>query len=345
MSKSVTLSDIAQHIGAELVLSPKLKIHVVEKISPLHLATETELSFLANKKYINSLADTKACCVIVSKEHQAEVPCHALVMDNPYLGFAKAAQLFEKQIEYPQGVHDSAVVGENCIIPGSASVGPNAVLANNVQLGENVIIAANVSIADGVILGDNTHIYPNVSIYHDVVIGQDCIVHSGTVIGGDGFGMAQEQGRWLKVPQLGAVSIGDRVEIGCNTTIDRGALTNTEIHNDVKIDNQVHLAHNVIIGENTAIVTHVGVSGSTKIGKNCILAGKVGTVGHIEIADNVIATGRTNLTKSIKEPGVYSSTLPARPQKEWARTVAHLMNLDKLVSRVSKIEKRLLKED
>jgi UDP-3-O-[3-hydroxymyristoyl] glucosamine N-acyltransferase len=181
-------------------------------------------------------------------------------------------------------------------------------------------------------------------LYSGVFVGEDCIIHSGAVIGSDGFGFAKDaEGHWLKVPQLGGVRIGNRVEIGANSTVDRGALLDTELHDDVKLDNLVHIGHNVIVKENSAMAAHVGVSGSVKIGKNCILAGKVGVAGHLELADGVILTGATNASKSISKPGIYSSGIPAKPQKEWARIVANMARLDKLQEKFLSLQKSIQK--
>ncbi len=354
--KKIKLSEIIQHLGAELMFkdsthSSKAEEEkaresagnlTFEKIAPLDLATEKQISFLANPKYASLLPQTLAGAVIVSPEALSLVPSHslALVLKDPYLGFAKTAQLFAPKPNVLKGIHPLAVVSLSANISPSASIGPHVVIGDRVVIGDDVVILGNTVIGEDVCIGSRSLIYPNVSIYHGVVMGEEVIVHSGCVIGSDGFGLAKdESNKWMKIPQLGRVVIGNRVEVGANSTIDRGALGDTQVHDDVKIDNLVHLGHNVEVGENTAIAAHVGVSGSVKIGKNCILAGKVGLAGHLELADGVILTGATNASKSILNPGVYSSGIPAKPQKEWARILAQITRLDKLQRKFFELEK------
>ncbi len=341
MMKKILLSEIAKALNAEVYFkgkkvfpNPESEIAfedvLIEKIASLEHATGSQLSFLSNTKYAEFLAKTRAGAVIVNAEALAHAPNFALLVKDPYLGFAKAAQLFAPEPQVLRGIHPSACVAASAKIAKTAAIGPQVVIGEDVEIGEDVKILATTVIAERSKIGARSLIYPQVSIYAEVTIGEDCIIHSGAVIGSDGFGLAREADQWLKIPQLGRVNIGNRVEIGANSTIDRGALGDTELHDGVKIDNLVQIAHNVIVGENTAIAAHVGISGSVKIGKNCILAGKVGVAGHLELADGVILTGDSNASKSIVNPGVYSSGIPAKPQKEWARILAQMTRLDKL---------------
>jgi UDP-3-O-[3-hydroxymyristoyl] glucosamine N-acyltransferase len=354
--KNIALSDIAKHLGAEVFLKgQKIPENLIaqldlkiEKIASLDQATEKQISFLSNPKYANLLPNTRAGAVIISPEALSlleAVSCYSLLVKDPYLGFAKTAQLFAPEPNAPVGIHPTAVISPTANISSSASIGPNVVIGDRAQIAEKVKILANVVIGDDVIIGAGSLIYPNVSIYYGTVLGAENIIHSGAVIGSDGFGLAKDpEGRWVKIPQLGNVVMGSRVEVGANSTIDRGALGDTRIHDDVKIDNLVHLGHNVEVGENTALAAHVGVSGSVKIGSQCILAGKVGVAGHLEIGNGIILTGATNVSKSILAPGVYSSGIPAKPQKEWARILAQMTRLDKLQRKFLELEKRVKKE-
>jgi len=339
--KRIRLSELARHLSAELYFPSLQKEIEIEGIASLEQAGPTQITFLTKEKYLPLLLKTKAGAVMMVPEMRSSAPCPALLMKDPYLGFAKVAQLFAPDLNAPLGLHPSVVLGKNVQIAPSASIAAHVVIGDGVRIGEGVIILANTVIGAGVIIGDRTLIHPNVSLYREVKIGQDCVIHSGAVIGSDGFGMAQDQGRWVKIPQLGSVRLGDRVEVGANTTIDRGALSDTVIHDGVKIDNLVHLGHNVEVGEDTAMAAHVGVSGSVKIGRRCILAGKVGLAGHLELADQVVLTGASNVSKSILIPGVYSSGIPAKPQREWARMLAQLGRLDKLQRKFQALEKQV----
>ncbi|KKK52337.1 hypothetical protein LCGC14_3105920, partial [marine sediment metagenome] len=239
------------------------------------------------------------------------------------------------------GVHPSAVVAASAQIGGGTSIGPNAVLGEDVVIGANSRIGAGVSISDGTVIGDNCRISANVSIYHGVTIGSQVTIHSGAVIGADGFGFAHSEGRWVKIYQLGGVVIGNRVEIGACTTIDRGALEDTVIEDGVILDNHVQIAHNVRIGENTAMAGCSGVSGSTVIGKNCIFAGQSGVVGHVTLCDGVHLTGGTIVTKSLTEPGSYSSGTAFSKSEDWRKNAVRFNQLDDLARRVRQLEKKL----
>jgi UDP-3-O-[3-hydroxymyristoyl] glucosamine N-acyltransferase len=332
---SYTLAQLARHIGAEVHGDETYQIH---RVATLARADKQAISFLANSKYSQQLAQTLAGAVILSPQALAHCPTHALVMNNPYVGFAKVAQLLDTTPNSAQGVAPSAVIDPTAKVAPTAHIGPNAIIAANVEIGEQAQIGAGCYIGEGAKIGAYTKLWANVTIYHQVVIGQHCLIQSGTVIGSDGFGYANESGKWLKIPQLGSVIIGDHVEIGASTTIDRGALDNTEIHDGVILDNQIQIAHNAIIGANTAIAGCTVVAGSTVIGKNCTIAGMVGISGHLKIADGTVFTGMTMVTKSIKEPGVYSSGVPAVPNKEWHKTNARVKKLEDMFKRIKALE-------
>lgn len=340
---SYSLSDIADKIGAKLVLAQEEEQCQIASLSTLANAKAGQVAFLANAKYQQQLAQTSASAVIVSPDMLAHCPVSALVMDNPYMGYALLANLLDSTPKTACGIHDSAVIDASASLGENVSIGANAVIEAGVSLADNVSIGAGCFIGKNVVIGKSTSLWANVSIYHEVIIGHHCLIQANTVIGSDGFGYApvNQQYKWHKIPQLGSVVIGNHVEIGASTTIDRGALDNTEIRDGVILDNQIQIAHNVIIGENTAMAACSVVAGSTVIGKNCTLAGLVGVNGHINITDNCIFTGMAMVTKSITQPGVYSSGMPVAPNKEWNKTNARVKRLDSLTNRVKELEKLL----
>ena len=338
---AISLTYIADKIGAELVASNGQSVAslMVSGIGTLESATAVQVSFLANPSYRKQLVDTQAAAVIVHPDMIDECPVAALVMTNPYVGFAKLSQLFDNLPKQAAGIHPSAVVAETAEIAEGVSIAANVVVGENTQIGEGSRIGPGCVINDHSIIGKNTLLHANVVMYHDVMIGDDCIVHAGCVIGADGFGFAPSAGSWVKIAQLGGVRIGNNVEIGANTTIDRGALGNTEIGNGVKLDDQIMIAHNVIIGDDCAIAGTVGIAGSSKLGKRCTLAGGVGIAGHLELTDDVHVTGMTMITKSVSEAGAYSSGTAMMPLKEWRKSAARFRQLDDMARRLKKLEK------
>lgn len=342
---SYTLAEIAEHINAKLVVSQATdSLTANDKISSLATlanAKSGQIAFLANSKYVSQLCATKASAVIVSPEALAECPVNALVMDNPYMGYALLANLLDTTPAVSNGIHGSAVIANDVSLGDNVSIGANTVIESGARLDDNVSIGAGCFIGKNVSIGKGTTLWSNISIYHHVIIGQACLIQANTVIGSDGFGYApvNEQYKWHKIPQLGSVVIGDHVEIGASTTIDRGALENTIIKDGVILDNQIQIAHNVIIGENTAMAACSVIAGSTVIGKNCTIAGLVGINGHINITDNCVFTGMAMVTKAITDSGVYSSGMPAAPNKEWNKTNARIRKLDSLSKRVKELEK------
>lgn len=333
-----TLAQIAEHIGGEVVGDPAF---VVNSFSTLENATPNQISFLSNSKYKKYLAASLAGAVIINKHLASEAQCNVIIVKDTYVSYAKAAALLNPQKQYEGGIHPTAFVDSNSDIHSSAYIGPQVVIESGVKIETAVVVGPGCIIKEGVKVGQGTRLSANITLCEKVEIGKRCLLHPGVVIGADGFGIANDNGRWIKVPQVGSVLIGDDVEIGANTTIDRGAIENTVIGNNVKLDNQIQIAHNVTIGDNTVIAGCVGIAGSTQIGRNCIFGGRVTITGHISIADGVQLTGTTMVTKSITEAGSYSSGLPAEPTKQWHRNVIRYRQMDKLTDRVKQLELQL----
>lgn len=338
MSHQYTLEEIGKLINAEVHGDPHC---VIVGITTLQDAQPGQISFLDNPRYNKYLTSTKASAVILRKEHLASCPAGALVMDNPHLGFAKTASLFEPSVTVTAGIHPTAIIAENCQIHSTASIGPYCVIAKNTTIEADVVLGPHCIIGENTKIGANSRLWANVTLYRNAQIGQRTIIHSGVIIGADGFGFAQDKGKWHKVPQLGGVRIGDDVEIGANTTIDRGALGDTIIENGVKLDNQIQIAHNVRIGANTIIAGCVGIAGSAHIGKNCLIGGGALIAGHLEIADGVIIMGGSGVDKSITQANVYSTALSVQPNDKWLRNAARLRQLDKMAKRLREVEKVL----
>ena len=339
---ALTLGELAERSGAQLQGDAAIAINAV---CTLQDGRPGGISFLANPRYRKYLADTRASAVILTAEHRAECPVAALVSGNPYATYARVAALLSAEPAPAAGVHHSAVIGTDCRIDPSASIGPLCVIEAGAEIAHGVVIGPGCVVGRGVRIGADTRLVANVTLCHDVQLGARCLLHPGAVVGSDGFGLANEAGRWIKVPQLGSVRIGDDVEVGANTSIDRGALEDTVIGDGVKLDNQIQVAHNVQIGEHTAVAGCVGISGSAKIGAHCMLAGGVGVVGHLEIADGTVVTGMSMVTKSITERGVYSSGLAAMPSDQWNKIVARLKRLDEMTRRLHALERKLAGKD
>ncbi|MFO7530357.1 MAG: UDP-3-O-(3-hydroxymyristoyl)glucosamine N-acyltransferase [Marinobacter sp.] len=336
--KSYRLGDIAKALGAELKGDPEVRI---TGLATLSAADPGQISFLANPAYGKYLADTRASAVILSPAAAQDAPTNLLLLDNPYLGYARLSHWFDPAPVPAPGVHASAVVESSARIADSASIGPNAVIEAEAEIGENVVIGAGSIIGARCRIGRDTVIRPRATLAHDVVVGQRCHILSGAVIGSDGFGFANEKGAWHRIAQLGSVVLGDDVEVGANTTIDRGALDNTVIGDGVKLDNLIQIAHNVHIGEHSAMAAMVGIAGSTRIGRHCVFGGASGVAGHLEIADQVHLTGMTLVTGHIREPGVYSSGTSADTNRQWRKNAVRFRQLDVLARRVKELEKKL----
>ncbi|MGB1271738.1 MAG: UDP-3-O-(3-hydroxymyristoyl)glucosamine N-acyltransferase, partial [Endozoicomonas sp.] len=331
MKDYYTLSELAEHSGARLQGNPDRKL---SGLNTLQDAQSHELSFLANPTYARFLESTRAGAVILSpndiQQHSEKYRGDALILDNPYLGYARLSFLFDSDRGAEPGVHSSAVVSDSASVDPTAAIGANAVIESGVQIEAGVRIDAGTVVGHDSILATDVHLHRNVTICHGVTIGERSIIHAGAVIGGDGFGNAHSEGLWHKIAQIGGVVIGRDVEIGSNTCIDRGALGNTEIHDGVRLDNLIQIAHNVVIGENTAIASAVGISGSTKIGKNCTIAGAAGFAGHLTIADNTFISGMAMITRSITKAGAYSSGTGFMDARDWRKNVVRFRQLDDL---------------
>lgn len=340
--KKFTLAEIAKEIGATVNGNENCEVN---SLATLVNANEGQIAFLANKKYRQQLFDTKASAVIVNPNFVGDVPSNALVMDNPYLGYALVAQLLDTTPKPSSSIHPSAVIDTTAILGNNVSIGANAVIESGVNIADNASIGPGCFIGKNASIGSNTAMWANVSVYHEVTIGSNCLIQANTVIGSDGFGYAPVKGTWLKIPQLGSVVIGDNVEIGASTTIDRGALDDTIIEDNVILDNQIQIAHNVTIGAGTAMAACSVIAGSSTIGKNCTIAGLVGINGHINITDNCMFTGMAMVTKSITESGVYSSGMPVTPNKEWNKMNARVRRLGSLSERLSTLESEILEKN
>ncbi|MEW3861985.1 UDP-3-O-(3-hydroxymyristoyl)glucosamine N-acyltransferase [Pseudomonas aeruginosa] len=335
---SYTLGQLAAHVGAEVRGDADLPI---QGLATLQEAGPAQLSFLANPQYRKYLPESRAGAVLLTAADADGFAGTALVVANPYLAYASLSHLFDRKPKAAAGIHPTAIVAADAEVDPSASVGAYAVIESGARIGAGVSIGAHCVIGARSVIGEGGWLGPRVTLYHDVTIGARVSIQSGAVIGGEGFGFANEKGVWQKIAQIGGVTIGDDVEIGANTTIDRGALSDTLIGNGVKLDNQIMIAHNVQIGDHTAMAACVGISGSAKIGRYCMLAGGVGLVGHIEICDNVFVTGMTMVTRSITEPGSYSSGTAMQPAAEWKKSAARIRQLDDMARRLQQLEKRL----
>ncbi|GAB4222131.1 MAG: UDP-3-O-(3-hydroxymyristoyl)glucosamine N-acyltransferase [Francisella sp.] len=336
-----SLDFLASKLGGEVKGDKNVEI---KKIATLSNAGEGDISFCTNPKYLKALSETKASAVLITEEALEFCNTNAIVLSNPYMAVAKVMELFDKSPQPDGKIHSKAVVAASAVIGENVTIGANAVIGENVIIGDNAVIGAGVIIDNGSKIGSGTIIKSNVSIAHDVIIGEKCIIHQNAVIGSDGFGNARgEDGSWTKIPQLGRVIIEDDVEIGSCTTVDRGAIDDTIIKTGARIDNLVQIAHNVIIGKNTALAGLTGVAGSTTIGDNCLIGGQSAITGHISICDNTIIGGASNVGKSITNPGMYYAAFEATPRIKWGRFVAKLTKIDSLIKKVKQLEEKINK--
>ncbi|WEK29951.1 MAG: UDP-3-O-(3-hydroxymyristoyl)glucosamine N-acyltransferase [Candidatus Pseudomonas phytovorans] len=338
MSVTMTLGQLAEALGATLKGPEALQI---TGLATLQEAGPGQLSFLANPQYRKYLDNCQAAAVLLKAADAESFAGNALIVADPYQAYARISHLFDPKPKAVAGVHPSAVVAEGAQVDASASIGPFAVIESGARIGADVSIGAHCFIGARCVVGEGGWLAPRVTLYHDVTIGKRVVIQSGAVIGGEGFGFANEKGIWRKIAQIGGVTIGDDVEIGVNTAVDRGALSDTRIGDGVKLDNQIQIAHNVHIGDHTAMAACVGISGSTRIGKHCMLAGGVGLVGHIDICDNVFVSGMTMVTRSITEPGSYSSGTAMQPLADWRKSAARIRQLDDMAKRLQQLEKRV----
>ncbi len=332
---SFQLGELARVAKAELHGNLDCEI---TGVATLQSATAGDITFLANPKYRKYLSATQASAVILSQKDLAECPVDAVVAADPYLAYARISSYMFPLPELQPGRHESAVVAASAEVDPTAWIGAGVVVEEGAQIGAGVFVGPGSVIGSNVYLGSDSRLVANVTLCAGVRLGERVLLHPGVVIGSDGFGLANSDGTWVKVPQLGSVVIGDDVEIGANTTIDRGALHDTVLERGVKLDNQIQIAHNVWIGEDTAIAGCVGIAGSTRIGRRCTIGGGVGIIGHLDIPDDTHFTAQTLVTRSPKEAGHYSGNLPAVVNREWQRSVAHIRHLDDIVRRLKDLE-------
>jgi UDP-3-O-[3-hydroxymyristoyl] glucosamine N-acyltransferase len=329
------LSELAQRVGGSVAGDGDRELHGVATLAS---AGAAQLSFFVNRRYRRQLADTQAGAVVLAPADRELFAGPRLIADNPYLAFARAAALLHPAPLPAPGVDPTARVDPHARLGQGVAVQAHAVIEAGVRLGDGVQIGAGCYLGEGVVVGAGTRLAPRVTLLAGTQIGARCLIHPGAVLGADGFGLANDRGVWVKVPQLGRVVVGDDVEIGANTTIDRGALDDSLIGYVVKLDNLIQVAHGVRIGDHTAIAACVGISGSTVIGRHCVIGGGVGFVGHLEICDRVTVTGMSMVAQSITRPGVYSG-IPAEEARRWRRNIGRFHQLDELARRLLRLER------
>ena len=344
-STGTRLSDLVERLGGQFTGAANL---TVQGIAPLEFADSTRITFLSNPKLRKQASETQAAALVLKAAdaelvRQAGYPGALVIVDNPYVWFARAAQWFEEQARVPlaPGVHASAVVDPSARIAASAIIGPQVCIEADVLIGDHVRIDAGCFVGRGSSIGAQGRLHANVTVHHGCRIGERVIIYSGAVIGSDGFGFANEGGRWIKIPQTGGVEIGADVEIGANTCVDRGALSDTVIEDGVKLDNQIQIGHNCRIGAHTAMAGCVGVAGSAIIGRHCTFGGAAMILGHLTIADNVHISSGSMVSRSITEPGQYTGFYPLAKNAEWERSAAIVKNLDSLRDKIRKLEKTI----
>jgi len=329
------LRELAARLGADFDGDGEREL---DGVATLAAAGSGQLSFFANRRYRRQLGATAAGAVVLAPADRALFAGAALLSDNPYLTFARASALLHPTPALPPGVHPQASVHDTAQLGADVRVEAGTVIEAGARVGARVVIGAGCYVGEDVHVGADTRLAPRVTLLAGTQLGARCVIHPGAVLGADGFGLANDRGAWVKVPQLGRVVVGDDVEIGANTTIDRGALDDTVIGNGVKLDNLIQVAHGVRIGDHTAIAACVGISGSTVIGRHCVIGGGVGFVGHLEICDRVTVTGMSMVAQSISRPGVYSG-IPAEEARRWRRNIGRFHQLDELARRLLRLER------
>jgi len=337
-----SLSQLAKACGARLAGDGDV---VIDRVATLDGADTGAIAFLSNPRYRSRLATTRASAVIVAPADAAGTALPKLIAENPYATYARVAAILHPARPSTPGVHSSAAIAPSARVAPSAAVGPHAVIGERTVIGERASVGSGTVIGEDCSVGEDCVLHPRVVLYPRTVVGPRTIVHSGAVIGADGFGMAEVSGHWLKVPQIGRTLIGADVEIGANTTIDRGAIGDTVIEDDVKLDNQIQIAHNCRIGAHTAIAGCVGIAGSTTIGRNCKIGGAAMIAGHLEVADGTVISAATGLFESIRSPGVYTGTFPALPHREWRHVASAMRRLRTLVNRLRALERDRNREE
>jgi UDP-3-O-[3-hydroxymyristoyl] glucosamine N-acyltransferase len=337
-STGYRIDELAQRFGLEARGDASRVIHGV---APLARAQAGHLAFLANPRYAADLAQTAAGVVVLRSEHANACPVPVLIATDPYLAYARIAALFEHAPAATPGIHPSAVIADGAKVDPSASIAPHCVVEAGAVLEAGVRLGPGCAIGPNCTVGAQSHLAAHVALVTRVTLGKRVLIHAGAVLGADGFGIARDRDGWVKVPQLGGVRVGDDCEIGANTTIDRGALEDTVLEHDVRLDNLIQIAHNVRIGAHSALAGCAAVAGSAIIGRDCLIGGGAGVLGHLEIADGVTITARTLVTHSIREPGVYSSGAPVEENRAWRRNAARMRQLDGMARRIAALEKQL----
>lgn len=327
---SITLGELAVRFGCSLKGSPDVRI---SRVATIEHADAESITFLANPRYKRHLANTKAAAVVLEPKYADESPVAALLSPNPYATYARIASVLYPPPAVPPGRHSTSVVDPTAKIDASAAIGPGAVIEAEVEVGPRAVIGPGCIVMRGARIGADTRLIASVTVYYGVAIGERCIVHAGTVIGSDGFGFAPDRGTWVKIPQVGGVRIGNDVEIGANCTIDRGAIEDTVIGDGVKLDNLVHIAHNVQVGAHTVMAGQSGIAGSTTVGQRCMIGGQVGIGGQLTICDDVAVTGKSFVSTSIRKPGLYSGSLTVDEAARFRKNAARFHQLDELVRR------------
>ena len=336
--KFYTLREIARRFGGEVLGDAGTR---VRQVATLESTSEGTIAFLANERYLGQLKSACVGAVIVSAAARDATVLPRIVCENPYAYFARVSALLNPLAPARAGIHRTAVIDRTAALKRGVAVGAHAVIGPGAIVGAGSVIGAGCFVGEGARIGCGARLYPNVVVYHRCAIGDRATVHSGVVIGADGFGLAMEEGRWLKVPQIGRVVIGNDVEIGANTTIDRGTIDDTVIEDGVKLDNQIQIGHNVHIGAHTAIAACAGIAGSARVGRNCMIGGMAGITGHVTIADSVVVSACTLITRSISKPGTYTGAYAFEENGAWRRNAAQLRHLSELAARVRRLEKKL----
>ncbi len=340
MSITLSIQQIVEQLGGSFSDKPETKII---RVGSLALAQAGAISFFNDSKYTHQLNNTAASAVIISPTHAALTDLPKIITDNPYAYFAKVSALINPAYVPAKGVHSSAAIEASTSVPASCSIAANAVIGANVTLGNKVIIGAGCVIERNVSIGDNTVLEANVTIKHATQIGQNCHLFSGCVIGNDGFGYAEETNannskHWVKIPQVGRVIIENNVDIGANTTIDRGAIDDTVIEEGVKLDNLIQIAHNCRIGAHTVIAGCTGIAGSAVVGKHCKIGGAAMILGHLSIADNVTISPGSMIMRSIHKAGTYTALMPSQAHEDWLKTAANIRHLSQLTDKIRHLE-------
>lgn len=334
---SITLKSLVEKLGGELIGNDV----EVSRVASVANAEAGHITFITDSKYRKSLSDTKASAVILAEENRAFSDLPRIVTDNPYAYFAKVSALLNPQINAVFGVHTSSIIGAESKISATCAVGPNTVIGYQVSLADGVVVGAGCFIGDNVTIGKNSKLQPNVTIYSDSLVGANCNIAAGAVIGADGFGYANQDCTWVKIPQVGRVVIADDVDVGANTTIDRGALDDTVIEKGVKLDNLIQIGHNCIIGAHTVIAGCVGIAGSARIGKRCRIGGAAMILGHLEIADDVTISPGSMITRSLKKSDTYTALMPFQRHEDWLKTAASLRHLTEINEKLKALENTL----